>query len=83
MIVARTIDVNLHSGAQLAGMFVKRRFKPTLAQPEHPCSHSGARDAIFAIRSRGSISGAPKSSSGRVVPRPSESVVPSSITVPA
>ena len=30
-----------------------------------------------------SISGAPKISSGRVVPRPSESVLPSSITVPA
>ena len=30
-----------------------------------------------------SRSGAPKSSSGRVVPRPSDNVVPSSITVPA
>ena len=32
---------------------------------------------------RGSRPGAPNNSSGRVVPRPSDNVVPSSITVPA
>ena len=38
---------------------------------------------IVASSARASMSGAPNSSSGRVVPRPSDSVVPSSITVPA
>ena len=38
---------------------------------------------IAASRSRGSMSGAPNSSRGWVVPRPSDKVVPSSITVPA
>ena len=36
-----------------------------------------------AITARASMSGAPNSSSGRVVPRPSLNVAPSSITVPA
>ena len=49
----------------------------------HPCSHWGATERICAIHLCASRSGAPKSSSGRVVPRPSESVVPSSRTVPA
>ena len=42
-----------------------------------------AKACISAITARASMSGAPNSSSGRVVPRPSDRVAPSSITVPA
>jgi hypothetical protein len=50
------------------------------------CSQCGAKARISARMARASISGAPKISSGRVVPvlpRPSLKVVPSSITLPA
>ena len=50
-------------------------------QPLQPVRREGA--AFRRCTARASMSGAPKSSSGRVVPRPSDSVVPSSITVPA
>jgi len=48
-----------------------------------PASQSGASRSISFLTANASISGAPNSSSGRVVPLPSLSVVPSSITVPA
>jgi hypothetical protein len=53
------------------------------SRSRQPASHLGAKACISAITLRASMSGAPKSSSGRVVPRPSDRVVPSSITVPA
>jgi hypothetical protein len=48
-----------------------------------PSSHCGASACISAMTARASIFGAPNSSSGRVVPRASDNVAPSSITVPA
>ena len=53
------------------------------SRKRQPSSHRGARAFISFVIARASISGAPNNSSGRVVPRPSERVVPSSITVPA
>ena len=48
-----------------------------------PSSQWGSSTRISAMTARASMSGAPNSSSGRVVPRPSLRVAPSSITVPA
>ena len=48
-----------------------------------PRNHCGARVRIREITAAASMSGAPNSSSGRVVPRPSDRVAPSSMTVPA
>ena len=49
----------------------------------HPASQSDATRSISFITASASMSGAPNVSSGRVVPLPSLSVVPSSMTVPA
>ena len=83
VIVTGTFGVYLHAVAKLAHMFVKRRFEPAIAQAATVAATAAQATSIFFMTARASISGAPNSSSGRVVPRPSESVVPSSITVPA
>jgi hypothetical protein len=78
LMIVVTFRMNLHAVAQLADMFVKRGFEPAIAQA---ATTKPLRRSFMTARA--SISGAPNTSSGRVVPRPSESVVPSSITVPA
>src|SRR3712207_7376599 len=45
-----------------------------ISRIRQPCSHSGASERISPSTARASMSGAPKISSGRVVPRPSERV---------
>jgi hypothetical protein len=63
-------------------MLVEGRLEPHVAQ-RAARQPFGREPRISAITALASISGAPNSSSGRVVPRPSDKVVPSSITVPA
>jgi hypothetical protein len=48
-----------------------------------PRIQAGMMRSMAVSSVRGSSPGAPNNSSGRVVPRPSDKVVPSSITVPA
>ena len=68
--------------AELADVLVERRLEPALAQAA--AAQPLRRERLhLASSARASMSGAPNSSSGRVVPRPSDSVVPSSMTVPA
>jgi hypothetical protein len=52
------------------------------ARNVQPRSHCGASARIVAMSASASTSGAPNISNGRVVPRPSESVVPSIMTAP-
>jgi hypothetical protein len=82
VVVGGILDVDLQAGAELAGVLVEGRLEPA-GRRRQPASQSGARACMRARIFAGAISGAPNSSSGRVVPRPSDSVVPSSITVPA
>ena len=82
MLVRAIVDVDLKARAQLARVLVECRLEPagTQAAAAQPRRH----DALHRGEQRARIeSGAPSISSGRVVPRPSDNVVPSSITVPA
>ena len=83
MVVDRPFGMDLDAAAELADMLVEGRLEPACRAARQPASQCGASARISAMTARASMSGAPNSSSGRVVPRPSDSVVPSSITVPA
>jgi hypothetical protein len=82
VVVAWIFDVDLQRRAELADVLVNVGSNQQTRSLQ-PRSHCGASFCIVASSARASMSGAPNSSSGRVVPRPSESVVPSTITVPA
>ena len=71
VVVERPFGVDEHAAAQLADMLVEGRLE---RRRRAACSRRairGASRSISAMTSRGSMSGAPNSSSGRVVPLPS------------
>ena len=81
VIVRAVLDVCLQPGTEQALVLVERRLEPARAQPA--TRQPGGREPVhFGKEGVGVGPGAPNSSSRRVVPRPSDSVVPSSITVP-
>ena len=82
VIVGGIFDVHLQARAQPALMLVERRLEPTRPQPATCEPVRGESLHLGDDCAATSSAGAPKSSSGRVVPRPSDSVVPSSMTVP-
>ena len=71
VIVARVLGVDLHAVAELADVLVEGRLEPAVAQRGSRPATAARAPASRRSRARASMSGAPNSSSGRVVPRPS------------
>ena len=82
MVVERPFGVNQDAAAQLAGMLVKSRLEIDFAELAAG-SQSGASRSISAMIAARLEIGRAEQLERRVVPLPSLSVVPSSITVPA
>ena len=77
--VRRSSDVDLAAAARLPRVLLERRLEERPAGNARRAAR--ARSSPSARRSP-SIHGAPMSSNGRVVPRPSDSIVPSNSTAP-
>ena len=83
VVVGGALGDDLHAVAELADVLVEGGLEPAVAQRAAAQPVRRQRPHLGDDARARRCPGAPNSSSGRVVPRPSESVAPSSITVPA